>query len=125
MATVNNNKESFELLRGSLDSNSGSDASEIVFPVRKKRFRRRLKNNPSIQHEEAANQCLCKARTISLTLFCLVLICWLVILTWLTLVLHSELNRLTSHISKGKIKFHAFLFYSFTINPQSNLPKFM
>lgn len=105
MAAVNNNKESFELLRGSLDSNSASDASDIVFPIKKKRIRRRLKNNPSTQHEELKSECPCKLKTLSLTIFCLILICWLFILTWLALVLHNELNLLTSHVSEGKNNF--------------------
>ncbi|KAK6617161.1 hypothetical protein RUM44_005492 [Polyplax serrata] len=99
MATINNNKESFELLRGSLDSNSDSDPSEIIFPVKKKRFRRRLKNNTS---NPVTNECPCRIGTVTLVLFCILLICWLLVLTWLTVVLHSELNRLSSHVSKGK-----------------------
>lgn len=102
MATINNNKESFELLRGSPDSNSASEVTELVFPPRKKRFRRRLRNNPSTKHDDLANDCQCKARTVSLTLFCIVLICWLVTLTWLAVVLHSEISRLNSEVYKGE-----------------------
>lgn len=104
MATINNNKESFQLLRGTSDSNSGSDVTELVFPPRKKRFRRRLRNNPSTKHEDSNNDCRCRARTVSLSLFCTVLICWLVTLTWLAVVLHNELSRLNSEVSKGKGK---------------------
>ncbi|KAL0278694.1 UNVERIFIED_CONTAM: hypothetical protein PYX00_000440 [Menopon gallinae] len=103
MESVNNNKESFELLRGTPDSNSGSEVSEIVFPAKKKRFRRRLRNNPSTKHEDLTNECRCGASTVSLTLFCAVLICWLVTLTWLAVVLHGQLNRLNTDVAKGKM----------------------
>lgn len=109
MATINNNKESFQLLRGSSDSNSASSVSELVFPPKKKRFRRRLRNNPSTKHEDVNSDCRCKARTVTLTLFCIVLICWLVTLTWLAVVLHNELSRLNSEVSKGKQTFMEML----------------
>ncbi|EEB15755.1 hypothetical protein Phum_PHUM387400 [Pediculus humanus corporis] len=103
---MSNNKEILELLRGSFDSNSESDAGEVVFPaVRKKRFRRRHKNNHSVQNEETSTiDCPCRIRTIILIFICIILICWLVILTWLTLMLHGEINRLSSHVAKESIR---------------------
>lgn len=101
MAPMNNNKQIFELLDNT-DSQSGSEVQQLVMPPRKKRFRRRLRNNPSILHEDGEHGCRCSARTVSWSLFCLVLVCWLFTLTCLAAVLRRDLSRLDSDLQNSK-----------------------
>lgn len=101
MVSINNNKEFFELLDGT-DSHSGCEVQQLVIPPRKKRFRRRLRNNPNTRHQEDSSDCRCSARTVSLTLFCVVIVSWLITLTWLAVVLHNDIYRLNSEMQECK-----------------------
>lgn len=95
MPSLNNNKEFFELLDGS-DSQSGSGTvQQLVIPPRKKRFRRRLRNQPTIRHDNK-----CSGRSVSVALLCTVLVCWLVALTWIAVVLYKEIVHLKLEVEQ-------------------------
>ncbi|KAJ4449767.1 hypothetical protein ANN_01171, partial [Periplaneta americana] len=95
----NNNKESFKLLGVSASgSDSGSEVPEFVLaPPRKKRIKRRLRGT-SASRARQAQSCNCQGRTIGLSLATVLLICWLVTVTWLAVALHGELRRLDNNV---------------------------
>ncbi|PNF42221.1 hypothetical protein B7P43_G06473 [Cryptotermes secundus] len=96
----NNNKESFKLLGVSASgTDSPSDVPEIVLaPPRKKRIKsRRLRGN-SASRGRKTQSCNCQGRIIGLSLAAVLLLCWLVTVTWLAVVLHGELKRLDNYV---------------------------
>lgn len=104
MGTKNNNKELFELLDGT-ESASGSEVQQLVIPPRKKRFRRRLRNHSHARHEgDYGGVCSggCGPRTVTLTLLCIAITCWLLTLSWLAVVLHTQIFRLNSDVQQSK-----------------------
>jgi hypothetical protein len=96
----NNNKESFKLLEQT-DSESISEPNDIVLTKRKKRFRRRLRNNPSTGHGDETS-CMCKPRTIVSAMFFIIFTCWLIVLAWLAAVVHGEIARLSEDVKTGE-----------------------
>lgn len=95
----NNNKESFKLLGVSASgTDTPSDVPEIVLaPPRKKRVKRRLRGN-SASRGRKTQSCNCQGRIIGLSLAAVLLLCWLVTVTWLAVVLHGELKRLDNYV---------------------------
>ncbi|KAJ9577736.1 hypothetical protein L9F63_005729 [Diploptera punctata] len=93
----NNNKESFKLLGMSASgSDSASDVPEVVLtPPRKRKIRRRLRGTRSRQPQQT---CMCHGRIVAMSIGIAVLVCWLVTITWLAIVLHSELKRLDTNV---------------------------
>jgi hypothetical protein len=46
----------------------------------------------------------CQGRIIGLSLAAVLLLCWLVTVTWLAAVLHGELKRLDNYVRSGKLR---------------------
>ncbi|XP_067003201.1 paramyosin isoform X2 [Anabrus simplex] len=96
----NNNKESLKLLGMSASgSDSGSPIQEFLVTPRKKRVRRRIRGTSSSRSRQQES-CHCKGRTIGLSLAVTLLLCWLIVLTWLAFVLHGELKRLDTNVRR-------------------------
>ncbi|XP_063241663.1 uncharacterized protein LOC134541880 isoform X6 [Bacillus rossius redtenbacheri] len=100
-----NNKESRNLLVFSTsDSDSLSEVPEfLVAPppppaARKKRLKRRLRSSSASQRFHSTHSCHCRGHTIGLSIAVFVLLCWLVIVSWLAAALHSELKLLDENV---------------------------
>ncbi|GLH02319.1 Uncharacterized protein GBIM_08369 [Gryllus bimaculatus] len=93
----NNNKESFTLL-GMSDSGSDSGSIPEFVAPRKKKVRRRVRGSSGhrVRYREP---CTCNARTVGLSLAATLLLCWLIVLSWLAVVLHNELKRLDANVN--------------------------
>lgn len=97
----NNNKESFKLLGVSASgSDSGSPAPEFLVTPRKKKVKRRIRGTGSTSRVRHSESCNCKGRTIGLSLAVALLLCWLIVLTWLAVILHGELRRLDTNVRR-------------------------
>ncbi|XP_021931480.1 uncharacterized protein LOC110835507 isoform X2 [Zootermopsis nevadensis] len=94
----NNKKESFKLLGVSTSgTDSGSEVPEFVAPPRKKRIKRRLRGT-SASRGRKTRLCNCHGQIIGLSVAAILLLCWLVTVTWLAVVLHGELRRLDNFV---------------------------
>lgn len=98
----NNNKESFKLLSvvGS-GSDSESEVPEFVLTPKKKRLKRRVRANHSITRtRDPQSSVLCGRKSISLVLAAVFLFCWLCTLSWLTVLLHGNIQQLDEMVGR-------------------------
>lgn len=96
----NNNKESFKLL----DVTSSGSASESVVPEvvlnpRKKKLRRRTRGVRPGQARQSQS-CRCKGQMVGMIFATVLLLCWLLVLTWLAIVLNAELSKLDGTVKQ-------------------------
>ncbi|XP_034246986.1 uncharacterized protein LOC117648563 isoform X2 [Thrips palmi] len=102
MMMENNNKESFKLLSvvGS-GSDSESEVPEFVLTPKKKRLKRRVRANHSITRTRDPNATVtCGRKSISLVLAAVFLFCWLCTLSWLTVLLHGNIQQLDEMVGR-------------------------
>lgn len=97
---MNNNKESFKLLSvAGSGSDSESEVPEFVLTPKKKRLKRRTRANHALTRTRE-NQSKFSRRNISLTLAAIFLFCWLLTLSWLTVLLHGNIQQLDEMVQR-------------------------
>lgn len=97
----NNNKESYALLEMCNSDSATDEPSDIVIaPQRKKRLTKHKRHRaPSAgQKKKTAHQTVCGGHTISMTLLLAFLFCWFITLTWLAVVLNSQIRHLDTTV---------------------------
>ncbi|KAJ1530449.1 hypothetical protein ONE63_005352 [Megalurothrips usitatus] len=105
---MNNNKESFKLLSvAGSGSDSESEVPEFVLTPKKKRLKRRTRANHALTRTRE-NQSKFSRRNISLTLAAIFLFCWLLTLSWLTVLLHGNIQQLDEMVQReqNQCKYH-------------------
>jgi len=76
---------------------------------------RRLRGT-SVSRGRKTQPCNCQGRIIGLSLAAVLLLCWLVTVTWLAVVLHGEMRRLNNYVHSGKQrKYPSLCLYSMII----------
>lgn len=102
MMMENNNKESFKLLSiAGSGSDSESEVPEFVLTPKKKRLKRRVRtNHTALRAQDSTSKFTCRTRNVSLILAAVFLFCWLVTLSWLTVLLHGNIQQLDEMVQR-------------------------
>lgn len=98
----NNNKESFKLLSiAGSGSDSESEVPEFVLTPKKKRLKRRVRTSQAATRtRDPQSNLWCGRRNISLLLAAIFLFCWLLTLSWLTVLLHGNIQQLDEMVQR-------------------------